>query len=345
MPQLESQNFYKLLEKAGTESVDFPGCYFFFGEEVYLLQQAVQYLKKCVLPEGTEDFNFHSFFASEADISIVRDEIETLPMMSPKRMIVLRESQDLSDKEWAQLEPVIESPVDSSVFVLIASKIDKRKKYFKTLMDKAVCVEFKKPFENQISGWIRHICKTHELTIADDAAQSLHRLVGSQLLEIDAEIKKLKDYIGDRQHIEFEDVAKCVSKRREENVFDLTDSLAQGDRVQSLIHLVHLLDQGQSEIGIVSLVARHMRILLTIKQGLEHGLQGQKLAAFAQVPPYYLPQYVQQAKHWSVKKLENCLLILADTDRALKSSPLSSHIWLENLILKTCTTSPTANYR
>jgi DNA polymerase-3 subunit delta len=37
-----------------------------------------------------------------------------------------------------------------------------------------------------------------------------------------------------------------------------------------------------------------------------------------------------------MKKLESSFLILTETDKALKSSPMSAHIWLENLILKTC---------
>jgi DNA polymerase-3 subunit delta len=335
MPQFEPQQFYQNVEKS-LESQNFAPLYFFFGEEPYLLAQAVNYLKVCALHGGAADFNFNSYYASDVEISQVRDEVETLPMMAPRRVVLLREVQDLSDKEWAQLEPLFETPVDSTVFILVGSKIDKRKKFYKLLYEQAIHVEFKKPFENQIPGWIRHICKGHDLTISDEAIQLLHRLVGNQLTELEAEVVKLKDFLGDRTHVELEDVAQCVSKKREENVFDLTEKIAEGDRVQSLVQLVRLLDQGQSEIGIVSLVARHMRILLMIKQGIEQNLAGQKLATFAQVPSYYLNDYVQQAKRWSVKKLENILLILAETDRALKSSPLSSHIWLENMILKTC---------
>ncbi len=335
MPQLEPQQFYQSVEKS-LESQTFAPLYFFFGEEPYLISQAVNYLKVCCLHGGAADFNFNSYYASDVEISQVRDEVETLPMMAPRRVVLLREIQDLTDKEWAVLEPLFETPVDSTVFILVGSKIDKRKKFYKLLYEQAVHVEFKKPFENQIPGWIRHICKGHELTISDEAIQLVHRLVGNQLTEIESEVVKLKDYLGTRTHVELEDVAQCVSKKREENVFDLTEKIAEGDRVQSLVHLVQLLDQGQSEIGIVSLVARHMRILLLIKQGMEQNLAGQRLATFAQVPSYYLSDYVQQAKRWSVKKLEGTLLILAETDRALKSSPLSSHIWLENMILKTC---------
>lgn len=336
--QLESQQLYNHIEK-NLESQIFHPLYFFFGDEPYLISQAVKYLKVCALHGGAPDFNFSSYYASDADILQVRDEVETLPMMAPRRLVLLKEVQDLTDKEWAELEPLFKAPVESTVFILVGGKIDKRKKFFKQLCDQAIFAEFKKPYENQIPGWIRHICKGHGLTISDEALQLTHRLVGSQLTEIESEITKLKDYLGERINIELEDVAQCVSKKREENVFEFTASLAEGDRVQSLVHLVQLLDQGQNEVGIVSLVARHMRILLMVRQGLEQGMVGQKLATYAQVPTYYLQDYLAQAKRWTEKKLEHCLLTLAETDRALKSSPLSAHIWLENLVLKTCSSS------
>jgi DNA polymerase-3 subunit delta len=228
------------------------------------------------------------------------------------------------------------SPVESTVFILAGAKVDKRKRFFKALTDAAVHTEFRKPFENQIPGWIRHICKGFGLTINDDAVQLVHRLVGNQLTELESEVIKLRDFLGDRKQIQIEDVAQCVSKKREENVFDLAASLGQGDRVQAIVQLVQLLDQGQNETGIVALVARHIRLLLMIKQGQELGLIGQKLSQYAQVPHYYLQDYVNQSKRWTPKKLEAFLLILAETDRALKSSPLSAHIWLENLVLKAC---------
>ncbi len=335
MPNLEPQQLYSQVEKS-IEAQTFKPLYFFFGEEPYLIQQAVQYLKVCALAGGAADFNFSSFYAADVSVSQVRDEVETLPMMAPRRVILLREVQDLTEKEWQELETLFTTPVDSSVFILVGSKIDKRKKFFKILLEQAQTVEFKKPFENQVSGWIRHICKGHALGISDEAIQLLHRLVGSQLTEIEAEIRKLADFISPKTEIALEDVAQCVSKKREENVFDLCESIANGDRVGALEQLVQLLDQGQNEVGIVSLISRHIRILQLIRQGLDQNLTGQKLAALAQVPPYYVQDYTRQSRKWTMRRLEQALLVLAETDKALKSSPLSGHIWLENLILKIC---------
>jgi DNA polymerase-3 subunit delta len=346
MSQMEPRQLYQVIEKSHKEQ-SFSPIYFFFGDEPYLIQQALQYLKVCALHGGAADFNFSSYYAADTETSRIRDEVETLPMMAPRRVVIVKEVQDFSDKEWEQLEPILQNPVDSTVLILIGSRIDKRKKYFKLLYEQSLFTEFKKPFENQIPGWVRQICKAHELEISDEAVQLLHRLVGNQLIEIEAEVRKLADFIGERKNIELEDVAQCVSKRREQNVFGLAARIAAGDRVEALLQLADLLDDGQSEVGIVTLVARHIRILLTLKQGMETGISGQKLATYSQVPNYYLQEYVSQCQLWSVKKLESALLVLAETDRALKSSPLSSHIWLENLVIKTCalTGSPSHSQR
>lgn len=331
MALLDAQKFYRDLEKGTLAPL-----YFLFGEEPYLLNQSVERFKYSVLAEGAADFNYSLFYASDADISAVRDAVETLPMMASKRLVILKEAQELTDREWGVLEPVITSPVESTVFVILASRVDKRKKQIRLLLETADCVDFKKPYDNQIPGWVKYIAGSLGLEIAEDAILLLSKLVGSHLTEIETELRKLADFIGERTRIEVADVAQVVSRSKEENVFDFTRAIGECDRVQALEHLVHLLDQGQSEVGIVSLLARHIRILLTVKRGQDQGLSGAKLAHYAQVPPYFLENYVHQSRLWTAKKLEQTLVVLSETDKALKSSPLSAHIWLENLVLKTC---------
>ncbi len=335
MAIIDAQKLYKDLEKAQLSPL-----YFLFGEEPYLLNQSVERFKNAVLTEGAIDFNYSSFYASDADINTIKDAVETLPMMASRRLVILKEAQDLSDKEWIELESLIESPVESSVFVILASRIDKRKRQIRLLLDKVECVEFKKPYENQVPSWVNYIAQTLGLAISHEGIHLLHRLVGHNLTEIEGELKKLGEFVGGHRRIEVQDVAQVVSRSKEENVFDFTKAIGENDRVRALEHLVYLIDQGQSEVGIVSLVARHIRILLALKKGMDEGLHGAKLAHYAQVPPYFLESYLDQSRLWTQRKLESTLVVLSETDRALKSSPLSSHIWLENMVLKTCGPNP-----
>ena len=124
------------------------------------------------------------YFASEADVNAVKDEIETLPMMAHRRVVMLREVEELSEKDWDILRPIIENPVSSTVLILVGGKIDKRKKIFKLLLEQSTHVEFHRPFENQIPGWVSQIAKALGTSIRADAVQLVQRLVGNHLFEI-----------------------------------------------------------------------------------------------------------------------------------------------------------------
>jgi DNA polymerase III subunit delta len=331
MAIVDHQKFYKDLEAKNFKSV-----YFLYGDEPYLLNQCVNRFKFAILNENTIDFNYTLFYAGDADVNQIKDTVETLPVFTSHRLVIVKQAESFKDSELQELESVITNPVDSTVLVLFADKVDKRKKTIKTIFDHATCVEFKKPYENQVPQWIGHICKSNNLKISTEAIHRLHRLVGNNLTELENQIFKLQDFIGERQQIELQDVNTVVSVSREESVFDFTKALGQKDRVKALEQLVNLMDQGQNEISIVSLVARHMRVLLTVRSGLDQGIGGAKLASLANVPSYYIESYCDQARIWPVKKIEEALVVLHDTDKALKSSPLSSHIWLDNLVLKSC---------
>jgi DNA polymerase-3 subunit delta len=328
---LDHQKFYKELE-----SKKFKPVYFLFGDEPFLLNPCVERFKLAVLDESAYDFNYSLFYAKESDIFQVKDVVETLPVFAPHRLVILKNVQDLKDNEFGEIESLIKNPVDSTVFVMFADKIDKRKKFFKTLFDLAVCVEFKKPYENQYPQWILHICKDIGYRINNDAIHRLHRLVGNNLSELQNQIYKIAEYIGVKQTIELADVNAVISVSREENIFDFTEAVGLKDRVKALEQLVNMLDQGQNEVGIITLLARHMRILLTVRAGMDQGFGGAKLAGLTNLPSYYIENYCDQARLWPIKKIEEALVVLHETDKALKSSPVSSHIWLENFVLKSC---------
>ncbi len=310
--------------------------YFFYGEEAFLIDDAVLRVTELGLGEGLRDFNYTSFYGDDADPIAIRDAVETFPMMAETRVVVLKEAQDLSDKEWEQLMPVIENPVESCVFICTASKVDKRKKHIKRILETGVVVEFKRPYDNQIPDWIRTIAKRLKLKIENDAVTVLHQLVGSNLTDIHSELLKLGQYLGDSNVITADDVTKVVSRVRVDSVFELTDAIGSNDRGRALSNLANLIEHGQNEVGVLALVSRHVRILQLVNDGLKQGLSGQRLSQHAGVSPFFLKAYVEQSRHWNKTKIERTFRALLETDRALKSSQVSHPIWLENLIIQTC---------
>lgn len=310
--------------------------YLLVGEEAFLVHEAVQLLKVKSVDEATIDFNCDVFEATEAPAGQVKDAAEMLPMMSRRRLVVYRGVDSLKDKDWETLFPLFDNPVDSTTFVLTAESLDKRKRYYKKLAEAAVIVELKRPYESQIADWIDYLGSRNGVGVNREAAHLLKQFVGTNLTELNNELLKLRDYLGERTHVEPADVLQVVSQTRVDRIFDLTDAIGRRDKVHALHSLANLLDHGQSEVGVLAMITRHFRILSQLKDGQRTGLTGQKLATQAGIPNFLLTQYLEQIRKWDESKIQRTFVVLQDTDRALKSSSVPPHVWLENFVLKTC---------
>ena len=310
--------------------------YLLMGEETFLVQEALQLLKSKSVDPSMMDFNCDVFDAGETSAGHVKDAAESLPMMSQRRFVAFRGVDSLKDKDWEELFPLLDNPVDSTTFVLTCETLDKRKKAFKKLSDAAIIVELKRPYDNQVADWIEYLAFRQDLKVSREAAQLLKQFVGTNLTELNNEISKLKDYLGERKTIESKDVLQVVSQTRVDRIFDLTDAIGRRDRASALHSLANLLEHGQSEVGILAMITRHFRILGQLKEGQREGLQGTRLSTKAGIPQFLLTQYLEQIRLWDGNKIEKTFTVLQDTDRALKSSSVPPHVWLENFVLKTC---------
>ena len=61
--------------------------YIFHGEEVFLLNHYLQQLKKLLIDDLTESFNFHRMNNETFDIQTFADAVENLPMMAESTMV------------------------------------------------------------------------------------------------------------------------------------------------------------------------------------------------------------------------------------------------------------------
>ena len=65
--------------------------YFFYGEEVFLLNHYLQQLRKVVVDELTESFNYHKLTSETFNLREFADCVENLPMMAERTMVVVDE--------------------------------------------------------------------------------------------------------------------------------------------------------------------------------------------------------------------------------------------------------------
>ena len=310
--------------------------YLLTGGEFFLQKEALKLIKqKIVTSKDSEDFNCNIFYAGEHEPRDILESLEILPVLAQRRLVICRDIHLFKEKDWSLLLPAIQKPFDGAVFVLTASELDKRKKISKTLLELTNVVYCRQPKPGEIMHWVKWLVSSHQMNLSDKALDLLIRLSGPSLMNIDNELKKLKSFYSSFEVSE-EDIVKVTARVRPENVFAFTEAIGRQDLSQSFHFLVHLLEDQESEVGLLSLVTRHIRILRRIKEGINRGLRPSEISAQAGIPSFFLKDYMKQVQLWDERKLLKVTEVLHATDRALKSSPLSSHIWLENFVLKAC---------
>ena len=318
-------------------SLPLASLYFVVGEESFFIRKIKKYLFKRVFPEGeVADFNYEDFDASNGSVDSLRLAVETFPIMADRRLVFCHSSQNFSEKDWEILAPVIEKPVSSTVLVFFFDKVDRRKKHFKVLVTKGRELPAKSLREWEVDPWVDFMAEREGLKLSSSTRQLFRQLVGLDLLEMENEIQKLKSYMGQRSQVEDTDILAVISRTRVDSIFTFTDAVGRKDVVCSLDSLARLLENHQNVLGVLVLVARHIRILSRIQEGQKKGMGRSQLIASAGVPPYFMNNYLSQAGLWTEVQITRTMEAIYETEKMLKSSPLSAHIWLENFVLQVC---------
>ncbi len=310
--------------------------YFVEGPETFLFRESLRMLQAKLLSPETLDFNYDVFTIGEVALARVCEVAETLPVFSSKRMIVCKEAHRMRESDSKQLEAMIENPIDTCVLVFASTNPDKRKKMIKYLTSHCELISAQTPKESEWPLWIAWMGRKMKLKLSHSGVSLLRQYASYDLIGLENEMKKLKNFLGNRNVVSEEDILKIVPRIKPENIFALSKAIGRRNLSKALLCLSHLLEDNQNEIGVLSLVVRHIRILARIKEGLKKGHRVQTLCDKTGVPRFFIEDYMQEANLWSEQKIMTTLEALKATDKALKSSPVSPHIWLENFIIKTC---------
>jgi DNA polymerase-3 subunit delta len=310
--------------------------YFLHGLEEFGKEDLLNRLKQGLVDPATQAFNFDTFQGEDLDISEVVTRVASFPMMAPRRLVVIKRIDQLSDAEGRTLLPYIEAPAPTTTLLLTAMKVDGRKKLFSTLKKTSVSVEFKQPYDNQIPDWIRGRVATMGKEMAEEAVHFLQMSVGTRLPDLANELEKLAIHVGDGKAIGLEDVREIVNASRGASIFELADAMGKRNSGPALSLLKQLVDQGENPSRLVAMLTRHIVILRKARWLQALRLPRADIAGQLRVPPFFLSGYLEQASLFSDEDLWNAYDSLLEADNKLKSRSRSSHAYLSELIVRVC---------
>jgi DNA polymerase-3 subunit delta len=263
-----------------------------------------------LIDEGLRAFNSDRLYGGEAKPIEVIEAARTLPMMAPRRIVLLvhadrllypkKESEE-SERALAAFEAYVSSPVDTCTLVLVADTLDGRRKITKLLLSKASVVDCSGPSEpNAIAKWVRDRVAEAGLAIDARAARLVAERIGPDISRLRSDVQRLVLYAADKKSITEDDVKELIAAATSDDDWGVTNAIERRDAGRALRELGAMIDNG----GVPQMILGQLAWFVRTK-----------------VPP---------------QKVDAAVEAVFRTDLAMKTSAGDPRVLLERLVVELC---------
>ncbi len=300
--------------------------YAFIGSESALRDDALGRLEGKLLSPPVRDFNKDIVEAKPGDGETILGLARSSPVGADRRLVIVRGADALNKRDWEVLSPVITAPPPSACLVFIMEKPPPG-------LPASGVVDFSSPGPSDLAEFLRGEAAARGKKISRDAADILRGMEWGSLQELRQEVEKVCLYVGDRGTIDREDVLTVCCGREEVGVFALTDSLGRRDARGALTVLRDLLEGGENEIRLLSLLMGHFRRLAVVKDILGRGGSPQAVKEALGGKSYPVQKFADQAERFTPGDLLDVFGRLSEADEGLRGGHIPPRLVLEGLVL------------
>ena len=316
----------------------FKKIYYVYGPEAYLKRFYINELKKAVSGGDSSCPDVFVYDGKDLDLRNFTDITEMFPMMSEKKLIIIKDSPISSPVVQYIKESAAEIP-DDNIVVLYGEteSFDERLKDFKALKSSIekngkIC-KIDKPDTATLERWIMQHTKKGGSEIDLSVARYLLTQAPNDLDTLSTEVHKLSSYCFGRK-ITKEDIDVLVCKTAEARTFDLTDAILDKNKTLAFEKLEDLYDARTNEIIILSAIFSTFGNMYKIKALISSGTPLDTVAKLLEMKDFMVKKYAQRLRSVSIKELEYALEVCAEADVASKSTSADNKALLSSLTAK-----------
>jgi DNA polymerase-3 subunit delta len=309
--------------------------YVLHGDEDFLKRQVLIALRERVLGSEADSFGLSTHDGDKAEFAVVRGELETLPFLSSRRLVVIDKADPFVTRYRPLLEKYLAAPAATGILVLDVASWPSNTKLAKALPADATIV-CKALSAQKLPEWcVQRAASAHDKQLLGSAARLLVDLVGAEMALLDQELAKLAVYVGDAKRIGDADVDKLVGSSRAENTWKIFDAIGAGNVGEALRILDHLFDQGEEPIRLLGAFSMQLRRLAQAYRRTQSGASVSGALAEAGVLPFGIKSAEQQLRHLGGRRAGQLYEWLLEADLGLKgSSQLPPRTLLERLVIQ-----------
>lgn len=309
----------------------------------FLEEQVLNRLRADLLEPGFEDFNYQMIRCSRTTgAGVLLDALAELPVMTERRLLVLREVDSLAESTSQALALGLgEGRAQGLVAVLTFAP--SRKKSKPPALDAAAklgpVISCSMPAEEALH-WAREQLNALGISSAGGALEELMARVGENLRSVRSHLERLAMLVGKGGKITKKQVQELVPFSSTVQMWKLTAAIGGRKLGEAVTILDAQLDRGENPGSILGYLNSYL-VSLVQTGGLFKRLGS--AAAVAKAMPtkkeFQIKKTLQELKTWGARDLEQAFEMMARADQRLKTGS-EARLVLQLLLFQLCNRRP-----
>lgn len=297
-----------------------PALYLLSTKDVYLRRTATDLVQK-----RYREADRIKLRGDRLTVAELHSALNSSSLLASSTLIVLSEAEALKKAHIEQITRFATQP-GMGITLLLIAPTGLRANSLLSAAVKERGILFRpsepKPWEKEQVAvqWVQQEAKELGKQLSATAAQCLVQRIGPDLALLKQELDKVSCYIGERSQISQEDIGAICSQLRHESGWQLGERVFALDGAGALDVAYKLLGEGAHLVALVAMLRRQVEELLLV---LAFGATG-GVAAIAQQMPQLrgrqAERKLQIAQHYGDLRLKRALILLAESELAIKNS-------------------------
>ncbi|MFC1560925.1 DNA polymerase III subunit delta [Candidatus Latescibacterota bacterium] len=312
------------------------------GEEFQRLERMSEILDATV-DEATRDFNLDVLYTDDFEkktnefLTKLSELIMTFPMMTQRRVIIIRDFDKLNKDVIKKACEVIKQTPETALVIVEgdkASLLPRPKNYF-------IAEQFKQIYENNLPDWIKDRFKKRGKNVSESAVALLINNAGTILRELDSEIEKVTIIVGDRDSVSEDDVKQVVGSFKRDTIWGLCNAIGLEDFKEATRILNNLMEKEKTvddkkitETYIIWNLSSHLMKISEYNRLKKRGVPHDEAMQVVTTKKFLwnLNKMNAQIRNLNPHRIRRILTVLGRTESTLKRSRIDKKLLLEFLI-------------
>lgn len=292
-------------------------------------------IKKILKKQKLTTDNIIKYDATETMLENVVEELNTYGFFVENKVVVFLSCDFLSSERKRssiiQNEDVlidyINNPNPQNTLIIIAEKLDERKKINKLLREKFIVIEDNLNIEDKI----RKNIDGYEMD--SNTINFLINYLNNDNERILNELNKLKIYKIDDKVITKDDIKSIVVKDLNDDIFSLINSIVKKDINKSLEIYKELISRGEDLSKIVITTVDQFRLIYKTKILINDGKGKDEITSMFKIHPYRVKLAMEESYNFTLEELKTYIIELGKIDISIKTGTLTNNNPFEIFLL------------